>query len=174
MSVTTSSTDPVQTVYDILNGASEFSGGYGLAYGYLYGGKDTWTNTAPEVYKRWNWGQQDREMNNDPAIYIWSPESSNRPAFSADYDTINQNQVVEASVWMPDGDSNAETKVSEYAVDVINLLEEYGTDNKGRTKWNWIRPTADNDFRAENITRKTDHFVINVIAELRRLSSTGL
>lgn len=174
MSVSTTATDPVDTLYDILNNAGATTGGYGVSYGYVYGGGTTWTNTAPEVYRRWETDQQDREHNNDPALYLWSPETSDRPALGAEYDDIDEFQFVDVSIWVLDDDDTAPSDVVDYANDVIGLVEEYGTDNKGRTEWNTIRPTGDNDLRAENVVRKTDHFVITVSVDLRRVASTGV
>lgn len=169
VSVRTDATDPVQAIIDILSGASTTSGGYGLAYGYLYGGAETWTNAAPEVHQWESKSQEYREQNPDPALYVWSPSESDRPAFAGEYDLIDERQFVGVSVW-----TTSEQDVVDYAGDVVDLLEEYGTDNEVRTAWVTIRPSSENDLRAEKVSRRTDHYQTVVNVDLRGLRSTGL
>jgi len=169
MSVSTQSQDPVDAVYTLLNDAAATTGGYGLSYGYIYGGGETWTNDAPEVYKRQNVSPKGRRNNPKDALYVWSPVESTRDTLGAEYEETPETQTVEIACWTLDND-----RTFELAGDVEALLEEYGRDNEGRTSWTQIRPTGDNDQRAEKIVRKSDHYVGTVTVELEALRSTGV
>lgn len=151
MSVSSSSSDPVQAIFDLLDG---FTG---------------WTEPAPEVRKQWNWSPDQRENTKDPALYVWSPVEGSLEAFDAEYSHIDDTQTVEINIWTLDPDT-----VDSYANDVIQFLSEYGNDNESNTVFHRIRPNSVNDLRQEKIARKTDHYVITVTTELRFFRETGL
>ena len=143
MSVTSNSTDAVDTIFDLLDG---------------YTG---WSLTDPEVYKQWNVSQQERENNPDPAIYIWSPVDADLSQGDAEASYYSEFRTVEASVWTLDNDSS-ET----YHQEIIDFLRQYSNDNESNTTFHKIRPQSATDSRSEKITRMTDHYILSVQVEL--------
>lgn len=141
MSATSSATDSVETVYDLLDGAQS----------------SVWTNADPEVHHMWDVSARGRENNNDPSLYVWSPVEGDLSRFSADGDHLIDNQVVEISVWTLDS-----INTTEYAEDVIDLLGDYIEDNEDKITFRNIAPTSVNDLRAEHVTRNTDHYIIAI------------
>lgn len=150
MSVSSTSTDPVDAIYDLLNG---------------YTG---WTNATPEVRYQWKWSPDQRENSRDPAIYVWSPTEGSYDAFDAEYSHLDEGQTIEANIWTLD-----DSETSTYSEDVVDFLSEYGNDNESQTEFHRIRPQNNNDMRQENIARKTDHFIASVQINLRNFRNTG-
>lgn len=152
MSATSASTDPVQAVADLLSGAAS----------------SVWTNADPQVKLLWDYSQQQREGENDPTLYVWSPVEGTLEPFDAKFSRMDETQTVEISVWTFD---KADT--AQYSSDVIQFLSEYGTDNEANTEFHQLRPVSENDLRSEHIRRKTDHFVTNVTVEVTQLRDSG-
>lgn len=150
----TTATDPVKAVTEILSGAD----GYGL-----------WTPTqAPQVKRLNDYSQKQRERENDPTLYVWSPVEGTLDAFDAKFTRMDESNTVEVSAWTLD---RADT--AQYSSDVIQIASEYATDNEANTAFHQIRPTNENDLRSEHIRRKTDHFVTNVTIEVTGLRPSG-
>jgi hypothetical protein len=143
MSVTSTATDSVQAVVDLLTG---------------YTG---WSLTAPEVYKLQELSQQQRENNPDPAIYVWSPVDASLDQFDAEYSNIDETRTVECQIWTLDG-GNAET----YHQETIDFLAEYANDNYTNTEFHHVRPTSATDSRSDHIRQLTDHYILSVQAEV--------
>lgn len=160
MSIASSSaSDPVDTVIDILDGA----------------GASVWTNAAPSTVEAWEeTTQRGRESESDPALYIWSPIEGTFDEFGAEYSRRDTTETVEIQCWvLGTSESDGRSKASEYAGDVVSILDEYARDNHDRTTWHQIKPVNDSDERAAKTARQTDHYIITVTAELNRLDSTG-
>lgn len=143
MSVSSSSTDSVQTIIDLLSG---------------YTG---WTLPAPEVYEHQEVAQKSKENNPDPAIYVWSPVDGSLEQFSADNTVLDERRTVEAQVWTLDSNT-AET----YHQEIIDFLNQYADDNESLTTFHYIQPQSATDNRSEHITRMTDHFILSVQVEV--------
>ena len=155
---TTDSTDPVQAIVDILDLAETY---------------DLWTSVSgtpvPDINYVWNVRQKSRENNKDPQVYVWSPIEVTFDSFDAKFSRMDETQTVEASVWTLDP-----TLTAEYASDIIQFLSEYATDNSENTNYHQIRPTNENDLRAEKAPQKTDHFITNIQVELTGLRDSGI
>lgn len=149
MSVSTSSRDPVQAVVDILDGYT------------------TWTNTAPAVFRQQDVSQKARENRSDPTIYVWSPVDGTLDQFDAEYSTYDETQVVECSIWVLDtAGEDSSTEVLQYRDDTIDILGDYANDNGQNIAFHHIRPTSTTDSRQEHITRRTDHLIMSVQADI--------
>jgi len=143
MSVSSTSTDAVQVVVDILDG---------------YTG---WTLSAPEVYEWAEVSQQEREHNPDPALYVWAPADATLDQFGAEYNHIDETRIVEVQVWDLDRDD-----VETYHQDVIDFFATYANDNEQNTPFHHIRPTSATDSRSEHTRQRTDHYIMSVQCDL--------
>jgi len=146
MSVSTTATDPVEAVKDIL------------------GGYTGWSITAPEVYHQNEVSQADKQNKPDPAIYVWSPTEADFSQFSADNDDLLEDPIIEASIW-----GLNESDVFTYYRETISLLQEYADDNYTNTEFHHIRPSSGTDNRNEKIAERTDHYIMNVQADVEIL-----
>lgn len=149
MSVSSSSNDPTQVVVDILSG---FTG---------------WTNATPEVHRMNEKTQTYRESNPDPALYVWSPTGGDIRRFSADGDQMRQIQRVEVDVWTLDS-----SDTFDYFEDVIDLFDDYLNDQEQNTVFHRVEPTNSEDFRPQKRADKTDHYIMTVEIQTRRLRDT--
>lgn len=147
MSVSSTSTDAVQTIIDILDG---------------YTG---WTLTTPDVYHQHDVSQSDKQNKPDPAIYVWSPVDADLSQFSGDNDSLIDVRTVEASIWVLESSSDAHT----YHDDVVQFLQEYAGDNYSNLEFHHVRPQAVTDSRSEKVTSMTDHYILSVQVEVREL-----
>ena len=105
---------------------------------------------------------------------MWSPDEGTYTEYDAEYTRRDTTETIEAQVWVRGSSStDGRTKAGTYASDAVAILDEYARDNHTRTTWHQIKPTQNSDERAAKQARQTDHFVITVTIELRRLDSTG-
>lgn len=168
MSATSTSTDPVQTVIDLLTGTPA----------------DEWTGDKPDpIERQWahdfNWKQNQ----NGPSAYVWSPEVGTQDQLSADGTVKDQTETIGVDVWAPTptpaygGVYGATYGSADVAVtvadDVVAILEDYWNDRTANTRWHRIRPQSVDDRRAEAIARRADKHVISVQVQLRRETSIG-
>lgn len=156
MSVSSSSTDVVQAVIDILEGYT------------------TWTNTTPEVYKQSEVPQSERESASNPRIYVWSPVDESMEGLGAKREKTVSTKTIECSAWvLTDSDGSAFTECEQYKQDIIDILEDYVTDNYANIEFLNIRPSSSTDSRQERIAQRTDHYVMSVQAESGDLRDSG-
>jgi len=152
MSVSSSATEAVETIVDLLDGAPS----------------GAWTNTTPDRVAKYQTHAEKARMNYpNPALYIWSPVDASLDAFDAEYSRIDETRTVEIQVWTLD-----DTETAQYHQDVIDFLAQYGNDNTDNTTFHRIRPTAADDLRSEHIVRQTDHYIATVTVELRNFRDT--
>lgn len=153
MSATSSASDSVKTIYDLLTGAAS----------------SNWTNADPDVYYRWEITSKDIEgVISKPTFGVWSPVEGTLEAFDAEYDHIDETETVEVLII-----AQTDTQAAQYADDTIDFLSKYGNDNESNTNFHRIRPTSVNDARAETIARKTDNYLASVTVEMRNFRPTG-
>lgn len=156
MSVSSNSTDPVQSTIDLLDG---------------YTG---WSLQTPEVHHVAEVSQQDRENNPNPAIYVWSPLDGSMEGLGAKREKTIQTDTVEATIWvLDDADTDAKDDIATYHAETINFLEDYVTDNYDNIEFHNIRPDVESDIRNEKVARRTDHYVMSVQAEITNLRDSG-
>lgn len=154
MSVSSTSTDPVDTIIDILDGTAQ----------------SNWPNgTKPStIEKQWEHTFQWKKNQANPAAYVWSPERGSQDQFGPDHETKIRGETIDVDVWALD-DSN----VDSISGDVISILEDYWMDSQENTQWDRIRPESPDDRRAEKLARMTDHYVVSVRVALEREASMG-
>lgn len=137
------STDPVQTIIDILDNAaaSEWSNAYGV----------------PRFIERLEETEFSVKKNrSDPACYVWSSVDGDFSQMGAGYDAELDDQVVQVDVW----DRDSATRAATIAGDVRSIAYNYATDNQSSTKWSEIAPQSESDIRAETATRRGNHYVL--------------
>jgi len=142
MSVTSTSTDSVQTIVDLLDG---------------YTG---WSLNDPEVYLHQEVSQQEKENNPDPAIYVWSPVDADLSQGAAGAEYYTEFRTVEAQIWTLNSQNNTATET--YHQEAIDFLREYSNDNESNTTFHKIQPDSATDSRSEHIRRMTDHYIMSV------------
>ena len=155
MSVSSTEDDPVDAVIEVLEGYS-------------------WTNTTPEVWRQSEQDQQYRENNPDPAIYVWSPVDADLSALGAKREKTDESWTVECSIWiLSDASTDAYNICKQYQSDLVDILEDYVTDNYENLNFYNVRPQSVTDSRQESIASRTDHLVMGVQAELNNLRDSG-
>jgi len=149
MSVSTTSSDPVETVLNLLTG---YSG---------------WSNATPGVEFQHESSQQTKQNRPDPYIYVWSPVDADLQQFDGEHSAISEFETVEASVWVLSGTGNAQFRVAQdYQDEMVDFLQQYAGDNEENTTFHQVRPTSKSDYRHENVARRTDHYVMSVTCTL--------
>ena len=156
MSISTTETDPVETIYDILDQAS--------------GDSSKWTNTPPEIFYYWErpFAEKGPGADQPPNVYVWSPTSTETPVFSSDGEFYDTSATVEVQAW-----SLNEFEIKDLQNDIANILSGYFADNQDLTDWHNIWPSNTSDFREQKPARETNHFVVSLEVDLRALKQSG-
>jgi hypothetical protein len=141
-----SSTDPVRTILDILQAASD----------------SKWSTIigAPDYLERMEETEFSTKTNRTggPAVYVWSPAEGPFEQMGASYGAYFDDQVVQTDVWSVDSAARA----AGLAGDVRDIVFDFATDNQQSTEWSEIAPDSENDLRAETAVRRADHYVVQV------------
>jgi len=153
MSATSSASDPVTTVYELLKNADT----------------SVWTNDDPQVRYMWDYSPQQRENENDPTLYVWSPVEGTYDKFSGDADSLTDDETVEISIWTLDA-----TETSQYGGDLVDFMSDYMEDHGARVNWRNIEPDTINDLRAEHMAQRTNHFIAALQVTLDDLRDAGV
>jgi hypothetical protein len=155
--IQTTETDPVETVYDLLEQAASDS--------------QYWTNTPPEVYFYWEIAFQEKSPGADmpPRVYVWSPTSTETPPFSSDGELFDTTATVEIQLWGLD-----ERKLKQLQTDIRQFLSQFFADNAVNTDFSHIFPQNASDYREQKPSRKTQAYVMAIEVELRGLKETAL
>jgi len=144
---TSTSTDPVQTIIDLLSGTP----------------KADWPTTKPDwIETRWTSTHHQKRQREGGAVYAWSPAEGTREPISVDADVSNETEVVFAECWHP-----SSSDAASLANSVATILEQYWKDNKEYTTFRHVRPVRQDDRRAEHVPGARDPFVVVVRVELR-------
>lgn len=154
MSPSTTATDPVQTVVDLLADTDSAN----------------WPNGTKPTYieRRWDVDFETKANRADAAVYVHSPEDGTHDQLSTAGDHKLQQETVAAQIWAID-----ETDHGDITGDVRAILEDYWNDPSDDTTFDRIRPQAGDDRRQENIARRTAHYVTQITIELHRDTSIG-
>lgn len=159
MSATSTSTDPVQTIVDLLDGTAE----------------PNWPGGTKPTYieRRWDSSRNEKRRRKDPAAYAFSPDIGTQRQYGPDADTKIRTEVIDVNVWARDH-AVADTVAS----DVITILEDYWNDGQASTAWNRIRPQSADDQRGEDtletvMGRRDNQYIITPRIELEREGSMG-
>lgn len=157
MSISTSETDPVESIYDLLDQATNDT--------------SLWTNNPPEVNYYWDipFAEKSPGADQPDRLYVWSPTGVDTPPFSADGERFDADATVEIQMWSLD-----EFDVKALQNDVLQFLSNYFADNKEDTAFTHIFPQTASDYREQNPSRRTEAYVMAVEIDLRRLSDTAL
>lgn len=155
MSVT-SSTDPVQTVLDVLQATSD----------------SDWTGVKPTHIERVEDSPRKLKENRveEDAVYVWSPAEGDFPPASAGVDDYLDVQVVQCDAWAAPETSRG---AGEIAGDIRSYVaSNFWRDRKQQTVWNEIAPDSEDDRRASQRARGSDHEVVAVQLRLERRVDT--
>lgn len=149
MSVSTS-TDPVQTIVDILEAAADAD----------------WATAGgpPDVIEKSEATDFSRKQRRDTldAVYVLSADSGTVSKIGARYEPYRDERTVRAEVWTPASETLAEA----YRQDIRDISLEYANDNQTATAWTQIAPAGDDDLRASTRARGVDHYVVAELIQL--------
>ncbi len=151
---TSTSTDPVQTIEDLLTGT--VSGDYP-------------NGTKPDpIEKHWESEYRTKANRSGTAAYVRSPQVGEQEQISTAGETKDQTERVDVEIW---GDDQG--TVATIAGDVEAILEDYWNDRTANTQWTRIRTLGQDDRRQEQQLPAHGKFVIAVRVELRRENQIG-
>lgn len=151
MSVSSTATEPVETLEDILSGVASTE----------------WTNADPQVFRWWEHSQSERGPGQGQPAHIYILQTTNTPVdpISADGILLEENPTLEVFIY-----TFSETETGEYARDVIQILSQYFADNQNLTEYFHIEPSGIEDFREQKVTQQTEHYVYTVEIEMQKLT----
>lgn len=152
---TSSSTDPVQTLIDLLTGTPQAS----------------WPNgTKPTHIEAWPDTSHDKRLKRaDPSVYIRTGQPGDQQPLSKDADHSLNTETVHCDIYSPD-----KTEAYTIAEDVEAILEDYWHDENGDTEWtHGIRPQGKEDLREEHSARRSGQYVVRVPVRLLREDTVG-
>ncbi len=147
------STDPRAAIYDILTDI------------------DGWDGPTPSVDLYEDVSQKSKRNESDPALYLFKPGTDAIDRFSADGDTLTEDETVEIQIWILEDtrDYAAKQLARQYRDTIIQELTQYLTDNYETTEFHRIEPAGANDFRHQHLARRTDHYIYSVDVDTHRL-----
>lgn len=150
---TSTSTDPVQTVIDLLDGTSS----------------SDWPNTKPtNIEKRWTTSYRTKTNRSNLSCYVHSHDIGEQDALSTAAETKDEQEHVRVECWSP-----TESDAVDCGGDVKSILEDYWDDRTTNTTWQRIRPQSVDDRRAEAQAMGADMYVVAVDVLLRAENAIG-
>jgi len=156
MSATTSKTEYVEAIVDLLKNAAS----------------SVWSTTQdPNVFRWQAKSQQERGpgATQPPELYVWMPTSAPINRLTADNDLLEELPNIEIHVY-----TLTESDTSDLARDLISFFSDYMSDRENRTEYADIVPVNAEDFREQKLAQRTEHFVYTVEIEVTKLTDTGV
>jgi hypothetical protein len=133
-----------------------------------------WTHGEPVVEKYENTSIKAKNNRTETALYIHKPASDGIDRFSASQDPLlEQTDTVRLTIWYLGEASDtppSDEIARQYRDDIIDIARTYMNDNFTETTFHNLEPTDSTDFRHQNITRQTDHYIYGVTVETDRLT----
>lgn len=160
MSVT-SSTDPIQTVVDILDATD--AGDWPNA-----GSKPTYIERVEESPRN----TKENRTSAD-AVYVWMPTEGSQDQFSAGVESYLDAAVVQVDAWSASSNSDPAGQAHALVEDVRSYFaSNYWTDTAGKSNWHRIEPQASGNTTAHMNPRKADQGIATQQLRLERNVST--
>jgi len=154
MSVSPTSSEPVETVQEILAGQPDAK----------------WTDKSPTVLFNWDraFSEKGPGQGQPPELYVWSPIDASLSQLTADGDYLEEDHTVEVQCW-----SLSESATWQLARDTIQIFGDYLDNQQGVSDFLTLPPTASTDLRADKQARRTEHYVATIEISPLKLNSTG-
>jgi len=154
MSVSPTSTEPVETVQEILDDYPTTA----------------WTNDTPTVLFNWDraFSEKGPGQGQPPELFVWSPVDTSYDQLTADGDYIQEDHTVEIQCW-----TLKESETWQLARDVIQIFGDYLDNQQGVSDFLTMPPSASSDLRADKQARRTEHYVATVEVSPLKLSDAG-
>jgi len=154
MSVSPTSTEPVETVQEILDDYPDTA----------------WTVNTPTVLFNWEraFSEKGPGQGQPPELYVWSPIDASLSQLTADGDYLEEDHTVEIQCWTLN-----ESETWQLARDTIQIFGDYLDNQQGVSDFLTLPPTASTDLRADKQARRTEHYVATVEVSPRKLSNAG-
>jgi len=154
MSVSPTSSEPVETVQEILSDYPDTA----------------WSNETPNVFFNWeqSFSEKGPGQGQPPELFVWSPVDADITQLTADGQYLEEDHTVEVQCWTLN-----ESKTWQLARDVIQIFGEYLDNQQGVSDFLTLPPTSSSDLRADKQARRTEHYVSLVEVAPLKLSDTG-
>jgi len=107
---------------------------------------------------------QERTNTTEDRLYVWAPVDADIQRFSADGKNITRFEDVQVLIYVLDDKS----RCAALQRDIIKILGNFMTDNKNRTDQSHIEPVSAADLRNEHQARTASYHVMGVTVEARR------
>lgn len=148
---TSTDTDPVDTVIQLLKDAATF---------------DLWSQPTPDIQHHDQIPISEKGPGDgQPAqVYVWQPTDSTIEQLTADGRFLDTDNTVEVQIWSLD-----RQEVTEYREDVVDIFGDYLDDQQGISEFLTLPPSASRDYRADKRARRTDHYIQTVEISPRAL-----
>ena len=132
---------------------------------------DAWDGPAPEINYHEDVSQKAKRNQSDPALYLLKSGTDDIDRFSADDDTLTEDETVEIQIWVLEDSPKYPPKVlaRRYRDTIIDAVSDYLNDNYANTEFHSIEPSGSNDYRHQHLARKTDHYIYSVDISTHRL-----
>jgi len=154
MSVTSSESEPVDAVKDLLEQQDS----------------SNWTNQAPviEYVHKVPFSEKGPGDGQPAELFVWQPVDSDISKLTADGRHLDEDHNVEVQIW-----TLTESETVEYQRDVIQIFGDYLDSQQDTTEFITLPPTSTRDLRSDKLPRKTSHYLATVEISPRKLSEAG-
>lgn len=125
-----------------------------------------WTLQKPQIKRHDTTTPQERENTSTDTVYVREGAGITITRFSADPETVTEDGTPACLVYSLDEDASRT-----HARDIFEIVRAYMNDNFDELNLYDIEPTSLNDYRAQSISRQTDHFVFGVEFETHRFTA---
>jgi len=155
MSVTSSESEPVDAVKDLLEQQDS----------------SNWTNQAPviEYVHEVPFSEKGPGDGQPAELFVWQPVDSDISKLTAEGRYLDEDHNVEVQIW-----TLTESETMEYARDVIQIFGDFLDTQKNVSEFITLPPTSTRDLRSDKLPRKTSHYLATVEISPRKLSEAGL
>lgn len=122
-----------------------------------------WTLQKPQLRRHDTTTPQERENTTTDTVYVREGAGLTINRFSADAGTVTEDGTPACLVYSLD-----ENASRTHARDIFEIVRTYMNDNFSDLNLYDITPVSLNDYRAQTISRQTDHYVFGVEFETHR------
>lgn len=153
MSITSTESEPVDAVKDLLDGQPS----------------SAWTNADPvvEYIHEVPFSEKGPGQGQPAEVFVWQPIDSDISKLSADGRYLDEDHAVEVQVW-----TLTESETMQYARDVVQIFSKYMDNQQNVTEFITMEPTAARDLRSDALPRQTSHYLATVEISPRKLQAS--
>lgn len=124
-----------------------------------------WRLQKPQILRHDTTTPQEREHTTTDTVYVREGAGVSINRFSADPETVTEDGTPACLVYSLDEDASRT-----HARDIFEIGRSYMNDNFSELNLYDIEPVSLSDYRAQTISRQTDHYVFGVEFETHRFT----